>query len=351
MLYMNRKNIIIIILFLGLFLGLQFLSNKSYALPIFNSEYNISNLKILTGEEIKEKNGEYEVNICSNENKVEMIFDIDKNNDDNLNKDISEYIEELIVVGDNNIIVGEINYNGTIKMIASLNEGNNLIKIKNKENNNELIKLYINYTKVNVTGIPENLTVGDNFNLICTINEKKYEDTKWTAYGIDTLIVSESGNVTIVNGGTGRIIGSIYEDDEIIGNVNISISAVGKGKLGWIKNDGKWYYIDPVKKYFRIGWLESNDNWYFLDKFGQMQTGWLEYNGSIYYLQNNGSMAKGWIKVDDKWYYMNNNGTMKKGWLTDNNRTYYLNEDGVMVNKNMIIDNKEYFFNSNGELL
>lgn len=351
MLYMNKKNTIISVLFLGLFLSSQFSSSESYALPIFNSEYSISNLKVLTGEKIKESSGAYEINICSNENKVEMIFDIEiDKSDDDLNNDISKYIDELIVLGNNNIISGEIDYNGTINMTASLNEGNNLIKIKNKENNNELIKLYINYTKVNVKGIPENVSVGDNFNLICTINEEEYKNTKWTAYGIDTLIVSENGNVTIINGGTGRIIGSIYKNDEVIGNVNISLSATGKGKLGWIKNDEKWYYIDPVKKHFRIGWLESNNNWYFMNKFGQMQTGWIEYNGSIYYLEGNGAMARGWIKVDNKWYYMNNNGTMKKGWLTTNNGSYYLDENGVMVNGKILIDNKEYVFNNNGKL-
>lgn len=310
MLVRSKRFMVMCLLFLVLFLFFQFSNNKLYAVAVSKDEDNICDLKTLTGEKVEQEGDIYKINVCNNENKVEIIFNIE-NNKDNSKDELLRYMNEFIVIGEDNTIVGNIDYGDDIIMRVNLNEGNNLIKLKNKEDNSEVLRLSINYTKAQIIGVPDNINVGDNFNLKCSINKEMYNDVKWASYGIDPLIISEDGNVTIVNGGIGRIIGTIYKENKIIGSVNISIYALGEGKLGWVKNDGKWYYIDPVEKHFKIGWLESNNNW----------------------------------------YYMNNDGSMKTGWLNDNNHTYYLNEKGEMVKGKVNIDGKEYNFNNKGELI
>lgn len=309
MLVRSKRFMVMCLLFLGLLLFFQFSNNKLYALALSKDEYKICDLKTLTGEEIKQEEDIYKINICNNENKVEIIFNIE-NNKDNSKKELLRYVNDLIVLGEDNTIVGSIDFSDAIIMRVNLNEGTNLIKLKNKKDNSEILRLSINYTKVKMIGIPDNINVGDNFSLKCSINKEVYNDTKWSSYGIDTLIVSEDGNVTIVNGGIGSIMGTIYKEDKIVGSVNISIYALGEGKLGWIKNDDKWYYIDPIKKYFKIGWLESNNNWYYMNKDGSMKTGWLNDNEHTYYFNEKGAMVKGKVNIDGKEYNFNNKGEL-----------------------------------------
>ena len=309
MLVRSKRFIVICVLFLGIFLFFQYSNNKSYALAVSKNEYKINDLKTLTGEEIKQEGNIYKINVCNNQNKVEIIFNIENNNDNSKEK-LLKYMNDLVAIGEDNAIAGEIDYSDDMTMIVNLNEGNNLIRIKNKEDNSEILKLSINYTKVKVIGIPDNINVGDNFDLKCSINKERYNDTKWLSYGIDTLIVSEDGHVTIVNGGTGRVMGTIYKDNKIVGSINISMYALGEGKLGWIKNDDKWYYIDPVKKHFKIGWLESNNNWYYMNKDGSMKTGWLNDNEHTYYFNEKGEMIKGKVTIDGKEYNFNNRGEL-----------------------------------------
>lgn len=309
MLVRSKRFMVMCLLFLGLLLFFQFSNNKLYALALSKDEYKICDLKTLTGEEIKQEEDIYKINICNNENKVEIIFNIE-NNKDNSKKELLRYVNDLIVLGEDNTIVGSIDFSDAIIMRVNLNEGTNLIKLKNKKDNSEILRLSINYTKVKMIGIPDNINVGDNFSLKCSINKEVYNDTKWSSYGIDTLIVSEDGNVTIVNGGIGSIMGTIYKEDKIVGSVNISIYALGEGKLGWIKNDDKWYYIDPIKKYFKIGWLESNNNWYYMNKDGSMKTGWLNDNEHTYYFNEKGAMVKGKVNIDEKEYNFNNKGEL-----------------------------------------
>lgn len=309
MLVRSKRFMVMCLLFLGLLLFFQFSNNKLYALALSKDEYKICDLKTLTGEEIKQEEDIYKINICNNENKVEIIFNIE-NNKDNSKKELLRYVNDLIVLGEDNTIVGSIDFSDAIIMRVNLNEGTNLIKLKNKKDNSEILRLSINYTKVKMIGIPDNINVGDNFSLKCSINKEVYNDTKWSSYGIDTLIVSEDGNVTIVNGGIGSIMGTIYKEGKIVGSVNISIYALGEGKLGWIKNDDKWYYIDPIKKYFKIGWLESNNNWYYMNKDGSMKTGWLNDNEHTYYFNEKGAMVKGKVNIDGKEYNFNNKGEL-----------------------------------------
>lgn len=309
MLFRSKRFIVMCLLFLGLFLFFQFSNNKLYALAVSKEEYNICDLKTLTGEEIEQEGDTYKINVCSNENKVEIIFNI-KNNKNNSKEELLRYVNDLIVIGEDNTIAGNIDCSDDMIMRVNLNEGNNLIKLKNKKDNSDMLRLSINYTKVQITGIPDNINVGDNFSLKCSINKEVYNNTKWSSYGINTLIVSEDGNVTIVDGGIGRVMGTIYKENKIVGSVNISIYAFGEGKLGWIKNDDKWYYIDPIKKYFKIGWLESNNNWYYMNKDGSMKIGWLNDNEHTYYFNTKGEMVIGTVNIDGKEYNFDNKGEL-----------------------------------------
>ena len=67
----------------------------------------------------------------------------------------------------------------------------------------------------------------------------------------------------------------------------------GKEKTGWIKDNNKWSYINPVTKIMLTGWLKYDDNWYYLKDNGEMATGWIQDKGNWYYLKDSGEMLKG----------------------------------------------------------
>ena len=40
---------------------------------------------------------------------------------------------------------------------------------------------------------------------------------------------------------------------------------------GWLKSNGKWYYLDPITGVMKSGWLFNNGKWYF---FGYQSIQW-----------------------------------------------------------------------------
>lgn len=302
----------------------------------------IYELSTTTGEKlIKQSDKTYKCNICSN--KSEIIFQA-KLADGSKQKD-------FIVTDDNNTIIGSI-CDGTPCLIkVNLKLGDNIVIIKNKKNNSQLYKIYVNYTNVQVKGIKDWVYTGDNLKLEVKNNDTVYNNVKWISSGIDTVMVTSDGNLTALNSGIANVIGTIYDEgNNIIGNVNIDFYVCGEKVSGWINNNGKWYFIDEVTRTIKIGWIFFNGEWYHTDITGAMQTGWYFENGNWYYLKENGVMATSWIKDSGKWYLLDAGGVMKKGWVKDHGNCYYLNSDGSMQTSDKVIDGVKYKFNAHGEL-
>ncbi|MBQ5868103.1 MAG: N-acetylmuramoyl-L-alanine amidase family protein, partial [Lachnospiraceae bacterium] len=119
-------------------------------------------------------------------------------------------------------------------------------------------------------------------------------------------------------------------------------------QVGWIKNDGKWYFRYPDGSYLRDSWGKIDNKWYLFNNTGVMLTGWQKVNNVWYYLNPSGDMFTGWLLNNNIWYYLNPDGSMKTGWLTDNGKTYYLNASGAMLTGWQEVGGLYYFFHGDG---
>ena len=120
-----------------------------------------------------------------------------------------------------------------------------------------------------------------------------------------------------------------------------------KSESGWVELEGSWYFVkdgEPV-----TGWLKDGGKWYYLDADGVMQTGWLNEGGVTYYLSGSGAMKTGWVQVEGSWYFFGGSGAMKTGWLQQGSKWYYLSpQNGVMATGTRTIGGKTHSFNSSG---
>lgn len=118
-------------------------------------------------------------------------------------------------------------------------------------------------------------------------------------------------------------------------------------QTGWIKDEGKWYYLNSQGA-MQKGWINDGGYWYFLTGDGSMATGWVKDGGKWYYTNTHGVMLKGWQRINGTWYYLNDSGSMRTGWLLDNGKWYYLNASGAMRTSSLTYKGKVYNFNSSG---
>jgi len=81
------------------------------------------------------------------------------------------------------------------------------------------------------------------------------------------------------------------------------------------------------------GWANIDNKWYCLDNYGTAKVGWMKEDGNWYYLSpssdsNRGIMKTGWIQDNGKWYYLNQSGAMVSNTTIDG---YRLGADGAMI--------------------
>lgn len=155
-------------------------------------------------------------------------------------------------------------------------------------------------------------------------------------------------------------------------NSSTTVANYSVGEKGWVSVGGKWQYNDVNGQPFKnqwyidksgvnyylkdngdmaIGWQKVQDKWYYFDLAGAMKTGWNLVDGKWYYMDKSGAMKTGWFKdINNKWYYLNTDGAMWTGWLQSTGSWYYLNGDGSMETGSKYIDGSLYSFNSNGQL-
>ena len=106
----------------------------------------------------------------------------------------------------------------------------------------------------------------------------------------------------------------------------------GALKKGWLKDGGKWYYLDAV------------DGSMYSDYMFEMS------DGKWYGFKPSGEMVVGWYQFDDIWYYFKADGARaEKEWVKSGSAWYYLKEDGEMAKDEILtIDGKPYKFDANG---
>jgi glucan-binding YG repeat protein len=126
-------------------------------------------------------------------------------------------------------------------------------------------------------------------------------------------------------------------------------SSKGNMQTGWLKDEGKTYYLNPDGS-MHIGWLQDDEEWYYFTTDGSMKTGWIKDEDKWYYLDKGGTMAKGWKTIGGNWYYLNSNGAMRTGWIYYGKKWYFLNEDGTMSSGWIKNNNEWYYLNSDGSM-
>lgn len=144
------------------------------------------------------------------------------------------------------------------------------------------------------------------------------------------------------------------------GRINTNNSSTGNspgstqsnhGQVGWVYDNGTWYYFYPNGSKKTGGFENIGNFWYLFDNNGKMLTGKQTYNGKPYFFNVSGEMLTGWHKDGNAWYYMStdsngNGGVMiTNSWITDGaGNTYYMHTDGRMAEGWTEIGGHWYYF-------
>jgi len=144
-------------------------------------------------------------------------------------------------------------------------------------------------------------------------------------------------------------------------------------QLGWVYEDGKWYYFDEDGNMVTDAWRKDSLGWCYLGSDGAMVTncwledskGWCYIGANGYcetncwkqdshgwlYLDSEGSMTKNqWVMTDGYWYYLDAEGYMATNcWRKDSYGWCYLGSNGAMLTNCWAIDSKGWcYIGANG---
>lgn len=146
------------------------------------------------------------------------------------------------------------------------------------------------------------------------------------------------------------------------------------GRTGEITIDGKDYYVGRYGRVFRGSFNVYQEPPYYDDETGEAvkKTGFVKSDGRWYYIEENGKKAKGFKEIDGKLYYFSNNPMNKyethdqargeivrpKSYISfpnraEDNPTYYFDaETGAAVtNQFVYADGHWYYFGKDGKAL
>lgn len=146
------------------------------------------------------------------------------------------------------------------------------------------------------------------------------------------------------------------------------------GRTGEITIDGKDYYVGRYGRVFRGSFNVYQEPPYYDDETGEAvkKTGFVKSDGRWYYIEENGKKAKGFKEIDGKLYYFSNNPMNKyethdqargeivrpKSYISfpnraEDNPTYYFDaETGAAVtNQFVYTDGHWYYFGKDGKAL
>lgn len=71
--------------------------------------------------------------------------------------------------------------------------------------------------------------------------------------------------------------------------------------------------------------LHEDQTWTYINDDDEYVTGWIKDNGKTYYLDKEGHRKTGWFKTKGSWYYFDEDGVMASDTWIDN---YYVNSEG-----------------------
>lgn len=112
----------------------------------------------------------------------------------------------------------------------------------------------------------------------------------------------------------------------------VHVEAASVSKKGWKQEKEDWYYYKNGKK--QTGWLKLNGKKYYLDPKagGQMTKGGKTIGKYFYSFARDGAMRTSmWVKdTKGRWYYFQSDGKAHTGWLTYRGKRYFLQKNGVM---------------------
>lgn len=128
-----------------------------------------------------------------------------------------------------------------------------------------------------------------------------YQDSPWNegAYNCAIRQYSSAGRLAGYNGNLD--LDKAYMDAAAWAKY---VGAASAQPVGWIQQDGRWWYRHADGSYTKSGWEKIDGKWYLFDADGWMLTGWQQVGGKWYYLTDSGAMATGWVNDGGKWYYM-----------------------------------------------
>ncbi|NBJ82113.1 N-acetylmuramoyl-L-alanine amidase family protein [bacterium 1XD42-94] len=118
--------------------------------------------------------------------------------------------------------------------------------------------------------------------------------------------------------------------------------------VGWIQDNGRWYFRYPDGTYLTDSWGKIGGSWYLFDSAGVMQTGWQRRNGVYYYMNQDGRMQTGWLLEGGIWYYLSESGGMVTGWYQVDGKAYFFNESGAMQTGWKDVGGQMYYFYPDG---
>ena len=122
-------------------------------------------------------------------------------------------------------------------------------------------------------------------------------------------------------------------------------------KVGWVKWDNKWYYIDKGAIVRVNKTAGSGKNLRYMGADGTYSKGIAKVGGKYYAFKSNGQKktTSGWVKMGKKWYYAGTNGVLKcKEIMKLRKKVYYFNENAVMVTGIQNVNGKLRYFDENG---
>lgn len=119
-------------------------------------------------------------------------------------------------------------------------------------------------------------------------------------------------------------------------------------QVGWIYNNGFWFFRYPDGTYLRDSWGKINGYWYLFDSSGVMLTGWQLCGDTYYYMNRDGAMQTGWVLYNGSWYYLKDDGAMATGWIQVGDKVYYLGPSGAMATGWQNVDGQIYYFYPDG---
>ncbi|MDO5346881.1 MAG: hypothetical protein Q4E91_14260 [Lachnospiraceae bacterium] len=108
---------------------------------------------------------------------------------------------------------------------------------------------------------------------------------------------------------------------------------------------GNYYYFDPVTGVMKTeGTAVRNGVTYAFREDGL--------SDKVDGLKNaSDGSGEGWIKENGKWYYLRDGQKVTNEWLSDGNDKYYVDENGAMCTSGHMIDGYYYLFGGTGVLI